>query len=406
MEATNQTGVVRVRQSGARCWVGHTGSEDRTVSQVTLDEGELLQVTGDSLVGNENEVQQWYRIAPPAGEFRFVHTRHVNAVPAAPVGTGVPALSAGWSTRGNVNNAPNNTPQPVQVAVVQTPVVPTAAAIPTTAIAPATSTAEAAARQRLETIDGHLATMLAYPPNMWNPTAVIPELQSLAATAPTTELRTQAQQLWAQALKSQQVQQGYAQVAAGIQTTVQPAVAQMPITSQQPTVPMGQPAVQRASYYVETPSPYTQGPLHVSPEFRPLAPRNLIARMREATGQVADAFQPGGQASVYGRGDGPSTAEPEVIDWPVDENGHVGKGWLMPLVARSQLPVESRAGVPPLALTDDEGNVKFLVTPSSGVNLREYLRKEVGIVGPVSKLPDLATPHITAQRVVVLERHE
>ena len=78
----------------------------------------------------------------------------------------------------------------------------------------------------------------------------------------------------------------------------------------------------------------------------------------------------------------------------------------MPLVARSQMRRESRGDVPPLALTDDEGNVKFLVTPSSGISLREHLRKEVGIIGPVSKLPDIETPHIIAQRAVVLGRHE
>ena len=412
VEATNQSGVVRVRAGSATCWVGHTGTENRTVSQVSLEQGELLQVVGDSLEGNETEVQQWYRVAPPAGEFRFVHSRHVNNPPApAPIGTGVSALSAGWSSRGSAVAAPkqvvpsesvtppvanNSMPMPTPMPL---PVATQAATNIVASSVSAVSTTQAAARERLTVIDSHLATMLAYPPNMWNPQAVVPELQTLMASAPTAELRAQAQKLLEQALRSQQVQQGYAQVAAGIQTSVQPAAYQVPAAEPVPQ-PAAQQAVRPASYYVEQPSPYSQGPLGISPEFRPLAPRNVIARMREA-------FQPGGQAGDYGRGTPtPASQESEVIDWPVDENGHAGTGWLMPLVERSQLPIESRAGVPPLALTDDEGNVQFLVTPAPGSSMREYLRKEVGIVGPVSKLPDLETPHITAQRVVVLNRHE
>ena len=206
VEATSQPNVVRVRTGGVTCWVGHAGSENRTVSQVTLEQGELLQVTGDSLVGNETEVQQWYRIAPPAGEFRFVHSRHIHATPpAAPAGNGAALLTAGWSTRGKAGVAPQPTAasqpiaaQPIAQVGVQnaaainpapsTPLqaIPTATSVPaaTTQVA---SAAETQARQRLATVDSHLATMLAYPPSMWNPMAVVPELQTLTATAPTAE---------------------------------------------------------------------------------------------------------------------------------------------------------------------------------------------------------------------------
>jgi len=417
VEPTDQAGVVRARASGAICWIGHAGSEERTITQVTLNQGELLQTHGDSLVGDEDQVRQWYKIKPPAGEFRFIHKRHVNAgagsaaLPTASTdnaGSSKADMAAdahGWEARAvsppAMRAAPSGIPSPTT-----TPAMP---ALPN-AVMPASATATV--QQRLAQIDQQLAAMLAYPPNRWNPGAVTPELQTLTATAPTAELREQARMLWAQAMRSEQVKQGYAQVAASFQAAVRPATANVASRASQP-----QSQVAPVSYYTATRSPYAQGasqargPLHVSPEFQPLAPRNLLARVRQAAYTVTGAVQAGGTAATYGRIEerqNPTSAagQPQVIASPVDENGYAGSGWLMPLVARSQLPRESRAGVPPLALTDDEGNVKFLVTPSAGISLREYLRKEVGIVGPVSKLPDIETPHITAQRAVILERHE
>jgi hypothetical protein len=78
----------------------------------------------------------------------------------------------------------------------------------------------------------------------------------------------------------------------------------------------------------------------------------------------------------------------------------------MPLVNRSQISRDGRSGVPPYALTDDEGNVKFLITPTPGLSVSEYARKKVGVIGPVGQLPNLTNPHLTAERIVVLDRHE
>jgi hypothetical protein len=99
------------------------------------------------------------------------------------------------------------------------------------------------------------------------------------------------------------------------------------------------------------------------------------------------------------------TEEPSG-DAAAEAGGYAGTGWLMPLVNRSQLSRDTRSGVPPFALTDDDGNVKFLVTPTPGLSVSQYARKKVGIIGPAGRLEGLSNPHITAQRVVVLERHE
>ncbi|MBX9790847.1 MAG: hypothetical protein K2Y37_18160 [Pirellulales bacterium] len=58
-----------------------------------------------------------------------------------------------------------------------------------------------------------------------------------------------------------------------------------------------------------------------------------------------------------------------------------------------------RAGVPAFALTDTTGVVRFYVTPSPGTNLQHYIGQEVGINGTLGFLPELNTQHVTARRV-------
>ena len=75
-----------------------------------------------------------------------------------------------------------------------------------------------------------------------------------------------------------------------------------------------------------------------------------------------------------------------------------GSGWLMPVHSSNQ-------AAPPYALLNDEGFVLQYVTPAPGLNLRRYLKKEVGVIGQQSYLPALHTSHLTAHRVVMLDRH-
>lgn len=83
-----------------------------------------------------------------------------------------------------------------------------------------------------------------------------------------------------------------------------------------------------------------------------------------------------------------------------------GKGWLMPVITRAAGSRKSGPYTPPFALTDANGNVLQFVSPSPGLNLRRYARQEVGIYGQISPLDQYTRPHLTAHRIVVLSRHE
>jgi SH3-like domain-containing protein len=75
-----------------------------------------------------------------------------------------------------------------------------------------------------------------------------------------------------------------------------------------------------------------------------------------------------------------------------------GMGWLVSV--HSTKPI-----APAYALLDAEGDVLQYVSPAPGLNLRRYTRKQVGIFGQRGYLPALKKSHLTAERVVDLERH-
>ena len=75
-----------------------------------------------------------------------------------------------------------------------------------------------------------------------------------------------------------------------------------------------------------------------------------------------------------------------------------GTGWLLPVHS-------TQRSAPPYALLDRDGRIIQFVSPSPGLNLHRYLRKEIGVYGQRSFIPSLDKPHVTAQRVIELDRH-
>jgi len=71
-------------------------------------------------------------------------------------------------------------------------------------------------------------------------------------------------------------------------------------------------------------------------------------------------------------------------------------GWLVPVLAASP-------GQPSHALTDEIGRILAYVSPVPGLNLDRYLNQAVGITGLRGYLPQLASGHIQAQRVVRIQ---
>ncbi|MDA7950964.1 MAG: hypothetical protein MPJ24_05690 [Pirellulaceae bacterium] len=77
-----------------------------------------------------------------------------------------------------------------------------------------------------------------------------------------------------------------------------------------------------------------------------------------------------------------------------------GTGWLMEVVSRTG------QAAPQYALLDDEGRLLSYVSPAAGLNLSRYVKKNVGVIGAKGYIPTLKKTHLTAQRIILLGRHQ
>lgn len=107
----------------------------------------------------------------------------------------------------------------------------------------------------------------------------------------------------------------------------------------------------------------------------------VVAKTREGT--RAD--------DVVGTGLATGTAETST------DPSYDGTGWLMKL--------HSTGDAPPYVLKDNNDRVVQLITPTPGLNLNRYLKKRVGIFGRRGHVARFDLPHVTAARVVELDRH-
>ena len=73
------------------------------------------------------------------------------------------------------------------------------------------------------------------------------------------------------------------------------------------------------------------------------------------------------------------------------------KGWLKPVISKNKPTA-------PYAVVDEDGKPLCFVTPSPGMNIGRYVNKQVGLYGRRGYIETLKTPHVTAERVIDLER--
>jgi hypothetical protein len=76
------------------------------------------------------------------------------------------------------------------------------------------------------------------------------------------------------------------------------------------------------------------------------------------------------------------------------------KGWLKPVVSR-----RSEKPPAPFAIVDSDGKPICFISPSPGLNLNRYVNKQVGVYGRRGYIESLKTTHVTAERVIDLSRH-
>ncbi|HYO24413.1 MAG TPA: SH3 domain-containing protein [Lacipirellulaceae bacterium] len=424
--------TARVVGQGVLARVGSATGDHHSAAQVMLDRGETV-----ALVEPPSPTSPWVRIAPPAGEFRWIAARRLSRTPPTESTPLAPA-SGGWQSPGAGPSAalavgrisvpePSDDPR----LIVGDPFAHLRQPDPTAAVAAAPSAASGAAWEP----NAERSPGVAFPAAYADDVQVIPGSPAAikqagfenplpaALSAPPLATATEAP------AATPTAGQPRIRFAGHSQAPLDPRVAEMQLRLSQAV--LAAPADwQFAGVREEAAALLAQ---EQSPECREQL-RDLLdriatfetiqARYRSA-GTSGIAAAPGAVASAdgaSGQGAAPAAAAnnevlarirsdlgrdsaitptpgatPAATAVPATEALYDAVGTLKPVVSR-------RANAPQYALIDDHGDVVTFVTATPDVNLQAYVGQRIGVRGSRGFMPEFRRAHVTASRVTTLEQ--
>ena len=310
VELTDDARVGKVNSDDARAWVGST---DESIAeymwQVKLRRGEFVEILGTRQgVSADGGDEDWYKIAPPAGEFRWIQQKFLQRQTKS-------ESEPQWNHRADASRP--SARKPLDNLVQQASA---------TAEEPVVNDAAESTSKQLVNLNIELSHIIAKEPRLWDLNQLRKGAVATIGGATTDLDRGQAKVLLDRIDEFQTLKTS---LESG---TEPPAIAEDPAVGTVDTV--------------------------------------------ERSNQLP-----------------PPTLQLNGVDPRFD-----GFGWLVPVVLRD----ENR---PAYALVDNHGSIKQYVTPAPGFNLHRYLRQEIGIYGQRGYMPGIQKQHVTANRVVVLDRH-
>lgn len=341
--------------------IGSNLSAARSSVSVYLEPGELVEI----LEVVEGGSKPWYKIAPPSGEFRWIHRRFLSAEALANVEEAAPRTEdRGARDEGTVAK-----------------------------VAPAE-----AAPSKVEKKWTSKSATVARPPASEAPAKEAAAPANTKSAAIASAVAKSAQRTDSEKSKS----------GAAEKTSAEPV-------KEEPSAPtvvaqLGALNLRLAAEVAHEPIEWQLSPLRdeakrlleaaASPDERDRAQLMLeriarfedLRRRRQSTDGLAAAPADAGNSLT-----GPSaeSAKGEPIE---DDPRFDGSGKLISVHS-------SKPEAPRYALTDDDNRVVMLISPSPGVNLQAHVGNRVGIRGIRGYVPGVDKPHLTAQRVTSLGRH-
>lgn len=122
------------------------------------------------------------------------------------------------------------------------------------------------------------------------------------------------------------------------------------------------------------------------------ADRGEARLMQEKLEQIAQTFNVSDAPEAAAAVSGYAAVTREAADPRYD-----GEGWLKPVLSRKRHTA-------PYALVDSDGKPVCFVTPSPGFRIEGYVNKRVGIYGRRGVIQSLNAQHVLAERVIDLDR--
>ena len=224
--------------------IGSRLHDKRNAVQIRLQRGEVVQLQGEENVDG----QTWYKIAPPAGEFRWVHRSSIEQIgrieSAPPAGDEIVAVAAtNASDNGAAPRATSEPLVPVESAPpsdsdqwrpsVEAAAVPDNAAGQDKSAPPAPDSAPKDLARQLADIELRLSRTVTGPPYSWNIESLEHEAEQLLAAASTPADRETIKTTLAKLDRFATIQRRYARTTP-IPATSQPAANPLSIATSSP----------------------------------------------------------------------------------------------------------------------------------------------------------------------------
>ena len=347
-------GLATVTGDRVAARVGSRFSDIRDVVQVRLDRGELVEVLKDGQTAAGEQAERWCKIAPPSGEFRWVHGKYVDpdfpvdgvrkttadrspvvqrpaaAAPATSEAAAPAALQAG--ARSAVQAAGHSVRSAVPVSRDSRQTAPPSPAPAADAAQPAEAGEETSGRAAVRNIspeefraevddlEMRLSVMVVEEPTAWEFGNLADRARNLLGQAETAVERGRARLLVKKITRLADIQRRYDTVAA-------------------------------TQHRVDLARASTAG-------------LNRVPGQRSAAGQGADRYD--------------------------------GTGRLTRVVS-------PKVGAPRYALVNQQGDVNCYVTPAPDVNLRPYEGKQIGVTGISGLMLEPRARHVAAKHVQLLD---
>jgi len=445
LRATDTTGVYEVTANGVIAYVGSQLREIRDVVQVRLNRGEPVQVVGSQPVATTpgGPFEMWLKIAPPAGEFRWVAAEDIrreapeepaderlarDEPPSSEPTVAIKEVEASTVkadasvAKADIGEAKTDVDRKQPKTVRWTPL------LPGTLQRRASQTVSQEKRTGARTVPGKVVTA-----SYKEDESPAPKRVGEAGTIKLVPLEPQDRPSTAKTVKrSDPVErvQGGGEVNKRLQDIdleFSLMAARPPESRQFDTLLSRAQAIadnaptpldrRRAGLLVEKIREFENLQKHRRTGTRHLATAPVGSDLAAPPGE-SDEWSPANRAAEpRPRDSGPRGVLSQLTDrlpFPIGpgapptkrvEPNFDGTGYLMPVVHRRNSLAGRGNYIPPFVLTDRNGTVLAYVTPAPGLNLRRYARQQIGIFGQQQPLAHLNKPHLTAGRVVVLSRH-
>ena len=357
-----------VRVARVPSWIG--SYDDRSVNYgytVLLNKGEVVTLLGRTqrMLSRANRSQTYYKIAPPAGEFRWIHKDH---------------LSGGSETQ---SRSPSDTTEQSRIQSSQAKV----------ALASFT--------------DGQTDSQLL---TATNPANYVPRWIKPSGAAKTGRL-LERNRVAQQQMKSEK-KIPFRQVSFPVQSSVSTNITTLTelelAVSQMATQPSDLWKIgllrDRANQLLSDSGAAEQGAIEGIIERLDQYQQIKDSRLRIEATDLADLP--------------PRSSDLNVRNLPFNESdldtAEVGSGVLTPEARRTAYEEtgylvrvrSTRNDAPEYAIVDEQGAVQVFVTPQPGLNISTYVRRHVGVFGRRGYLYRLKTQHVTVTKIVDLDRHK